>query len=262
MREPRLTRSEARRLRQAWDRQQQFHIPEREERFRVMLDVLRETMPRRPRILDLGCGTGSLSERVLRELPGARVWAVDFDPVLLRVGREGLGDMQGRLTWVETDLRRKGWGKVLPRLRFDAAVSTTALHWLTDAQLRALFRTLGRIVRPGGVVLNGDSMPFDYAGHAAAYPRISKVVRAVRASRPTARGPPGVLSWDEWWSDVEGLPALAREVAERRRRYPHSHESVPSPSASWQIAELGSAGFREAAVVWQRWTNRVLLAIR
>src|SRR5487761_824148 len=102
-------------LRRAWDRQQEYHIPDREERARVMREVLALALPARDRVLDLGCGTGSLSERILRRFPAARAYAVDFDPVLLRVGREGLGDDGGRLSWIEADLRKGGWPRDLPR---------------------------------------------------------------------------------------------------------------------------------------------------
>jgi SAM-dependent methyltransferase len=249
-------------LRKAWDQQQQFHIPEREERFRVMLEVLEQTLPKRGRVLDLGCGTGSLSERILRHFPSVRSWAVDYDPVLLRVGREGLGSLGSRLTWVEADLRGRSWPRALPSGKFDAAVSTTALHWLAADELRALFRGLARLVRPGGVFLNGDGMPFDYGKAPRRHPRLGEIARAIRKRHAPKRRPKGVLDWDAWWALLERTPALRNELDERRRRYPHRHEIVPPPSADWQAAELRRAGFTEAGVVWQDMTDRVLLAVR
>lgn len=248
-------------LRRAWDRQQEYHIPDREERFRVMLEVLAQVLPARARVLDLGCGTGSLSERILRRFPAARAYAVDFDPVLLRVGREGLGDDGGRLSWIEADLRKGGWPRDLPRGKFDAAVSTTALHWLTSRELRALYRTLSRLLRPGGVFLNGDGMPFDYGAAKPGHPRIARIARAIQASH-APKVPHGVLDWDAWWAMIGRMPELRAEIAERHVRYPHHHDTVPSPSAEWQIAELTRSGFREAGVVWQEMTNRVILAVR
>src|SRR4029077_15223279 len=69
-----------------WDAQQQRHIPDREERFTAMVDALAAFAGPRPRVLDLGCGPGSLSARVLDRIPGASVVAIDADPVLLAVG--------------------------------------------------------------------------------------------------------------------------------------------------------------------------------
>ena len=250
------------RLRRTWDAQQQYHIPEREQRFDVMLNVLATALPKHGRVVDLGCGTGSLSERILHRFPRVRVWALEYDPVLLKIGRDALGDARGRLTWVEADLRRRSWPGVLPRGRFDAAVSTTALHWLTREELRRLVRGLADRLRSGGVFLNGDAMPFDYPPGRERYPTISRVARAVRGEGSSRRPGPGVLTCDEWWMYVSRFGALRQELAERRRRYPSAHETVPPPSAEWLIANLRRHGFREAATVWQLMTNRVLLAVR
>lgn len=51
-------RLDAAALRTAWERQQESSVPERERRFRTMMEVLDSTMPEQARLLDLGCGTG------------------------------------------------------------------------------------------------------------------------------------------------------------------------------------------------------------
>ena len=70
-----------------WDDQQESFNPNRERRFEAMFDILEAWLPRRFTALDLGCGPGSLSARLLRRFPAARVVAVDFDPVVLRIGQ-------------------------------------------------------------------------------------------------------------------------------------------------------------------------------
>src|ERR1017187_500704 len=120
-----------------WDAQQQRHIPDREERFTAMVDAVAAFAGPEPRVLDLGCGPGSLSARVLDRLPGASVVAIDADPVLLAIGRGAPGGGPG-LTFVDADLRGD-WVASLPSPRsYDAAVSTTALHWLGLEQLLQL----------------------------------------------------------------------------------------------------------------------------
>src|ERR1700686_4436990 len=74
-----------------WDAQQQRHIPDREERFSAMVEAVAAFAGPEPRVLDLGCGPGSLSARVLDRIPGAQVVAIDADPVLLAIGRGALG---------------------------------------------------------------------------------------------------------------------------------------------------------------------------
>src|SRR5580658_9030422 len=87
-----------------WDAQQQRHIPDREERFAAMVDAVAAFAGPEPRVLDLGCGPGSLSARVLDRVPRATVVAIDADPVLLAIGRGALAS-RDRLEFVDADLR-------------------------------------------------------------------------------------------------------------------------------------------------------------
>ena len=64
----------------SWDRQQEWYLPDREERFRVMLDMVEALVGPAPRVLDLACGTGSISDRLLRRFPDAVSTGVDLDP--------------------------------------------------------------------------------------------------------------------------------------------------------------------------------------
>ena len=230
-------------------------VPDREARFDAMLDALAPWVRPGFRVLDLGCGTGSLSERVLRRFAGAHVVAVDFDPVLLRLGRSALGTAGGRLKWVDLDLRSPSWPASLPPGRIDAAVSTTALHWLTGPELTRLYRGLARRIRRGGLFLNGDHLAFS--------PTSTRFAAAARASRmePAMTSSPGE-SWDAWWTSVASEPLLAAELKVRSTRYPRAHQRTPTPDLAGHVARLRRAGFREIEVVWARWENRVLAAVR
>ena len=237
---------------------QTLHIPEREERFSAMTEILSVAFRSRFRVLDIGCGTGSLSERVLARCPGARVVAMDHDPVLLAIGRHGLGSVRGRMTWVDTDLRAPDWGRGLPAGRFDAAVSTTALHWLKPPELRRFYRGLGRRLRPGALFLNGDSLP----AHPAGRGRIARLAREIRHRRARTPESADARSWSEWWREVSKEPGLAAEWAEHERRYPHAHGDDPASGLGLHHRALRSAGFHEVGVLWQNLDDRVLVAVR
>lgn len=143
-----------------WDAQQTAYLPDREARFTAMLDALAVLLPEEFVALDLACGPGAISQRLLARFPRARSVAVDLDPVLLAMGEAVLGDAGGRLRWVEADLTDPGWTARLDESSFDAVLSTTALHWLPVEPLVRLYRDLGRLVREDGVVLNGDNLAF------------------------------------------------------------------------------------------------------
>jgi trans-aconitate methyltransferase len=57
---------------QRWDAQQEGYVPEREARFTAMFDALAELLPASFVALDLACGPGSISQRLLARFPGAR----------------------------------------------------------------------------------------------------------------------------------------------------------------------------------------------
>src|ERR1700733_10820550 len=114
-----------------WDAQQQDRLPDREDRFTALVDAVEAGVGRAdPLILDLGCGPGSLAVRLLARLPEATIVAIDADPLTLALGRAAWPDLPG-LRFTDADLREPGWSGSLDLGRQpDAAVSTTALHWL------------------------------------------------------------------------------------------------------------------------------------
>ena len=69
----------------SWDRQQAAYIAEREARFNAQLEVLALAAGQDFHVVDLACGPGSLSLRILQRFPQARVTAIDLDPLLLAV---------------------------------------------------------------------------------------------------------------------------------------------------------------------------------
>src|SRR5215469_681199 len=114
-----------------WERQQEVYLADREDRFTALIDAVEEAAGRPdPLVLDIGCGPGSLAVRLLARLPGATVIGIDADPVTLTLGQAAYSDVPG-LRFADLDLRVPGWPARLGLDRApDAAVSTTALHWL------------------------------------------------------------------------------------------------------------------------------------
>jgi len=239
-----------------WDAQQQLHLPHREDRFSAITEALAAAVGASPRVLDIGCGPGSLSVRVLRRLPEARIVAIDADPVLLSIGRGALGG-DGRIQFLQADFRSQ-WIEGLPSPAFDAAVSTTAIHWLDLPDLVRFYASLAEVIRPGGVVLNGDRLDFDADQLEIA--AIADSAGADGAAQPSEAG--DAEDWDSWWRAVEGEPALADAVAERRRRgLGHPHGDIRQ-QYGFHRAALLAAGFVEVGTIWQRRSDRVLIAIR
>ncbi len=245
-----------------WDAQQEWYMPDREERFTVLIDAVEAGAGRDdPLVLDLGCGPGSLAVRLLDRMPAARVLAVDTDPLLLALGRAAYGGRAG-LRFADQDLRNPGWAAALGLERpADAAVSTTALHWLDAAQLRAMYAELATVLRPGGLVLDGDHLKEDEA----AVPVLARLADAVseRDARRRSGGPGEPREdWKAWWEAATADPELAGPAAERgRRRLSEDHHGSESVLLIQHVAALRAAGFAEIGTLWQYGENRILCAV-
>ncbi len=243
----------------SWDRQQEFFMPDREERFRVMLDMVEALVGPEPRILDLACGTGSITARALRRFPAARTTGVDLDPALLTIAR---GTFAGdeRAQFVPADLREADWirAAAAQRVRRGAHRDRPAL----DAHRAAgeLYGQLGGLVREGGVFMNADHMPDETT------PRINQAAHAYDRARRERAKQAGEVDWTAWWRAAAEDDALAAPTAERFALFgrpedgDHPSEEVQSPN--WHATTLRNGGFAEARAVWAGPRDALVLALR
>ncbi|MFJ3926874.1 methyltransferase domain-containing protein [Streptomyces sp. NPDC090022] len=238
----------------SWDRQQEWYMPDREERFRVMLDMVEALVGTAPRVLDLACGTGSITDRVLRRFPDATSTGVDLDPALLTIAR---GHFAGdpRVTFVTADLKDPHWPALLPHASYDAVLTATALHWLPTADLAALYGRLAPLVRTGGVFMNADHMPDP------ATPRINAAEHAHRHAGMDRARAAGAVDWRDWWALAAADPVLAGPTAERFAIY-GEHADGDTPTADWHARTLREAGFDEARTVWCSPSDGLVLALK
>jgi SAM-dependent methyltransferase len=257
---PELDRETAQNWIERWDRQQEDTLPDREDRFTALIDAVEEGAGRPdPLVLDIGCGPGSLAVRLLARLPRATVVGIDADPVSLTLGQAAYSGVPG-LRFTDLDLRVPGWSARLGLQRAaDAAVSTTALHWLPEPDLRALYAELATALRPGGLLLDGDQFRLDTKES----PTLDRLEVALRQREDLRRFPGGhTESWSGWWEAVAADPALASHVAERHRRHVDSgHHGSESTQLATHLEALKAAGFAEVGTLWQRGDNRLLCGV-
>jgi len=130
--------------------------------------------------LDVGCGTGALSETILQQARPRGVKGIDPSPGFVEHARAHVGD--GRATFEIGDAQALPWESA----RFDAVVSGLVLNFVPDPALA--LGEMARIVRPGGVVA---AYVWDYAS--------------------------GMQLMRHFWNAAGALDPKARELDEGRR---------------------------------------------
>ena len=208
-----------------------------------------------PRVLDLACGTGSITARLFARFPKATSTGVDLDPALLAIA-EGTFAGDERVTFVTADLKDPDWTTRLPYDSYDAVLTATALHWLHSEPLAALYGQVAELVRDGGVFMNADHMIDETT------PRINAAERAQRHARMDQAKADGVVDWAEWWQLAAQDPVLAGPTARRFEIYgEHADGDMPVRRAGTRACCARRAS-RRPAPVWCSPSDTLVLALK
>ncbi len=178
------------------------------------------------RVLDLGAGTGLLSQFVRAAYPEAELTLLDGSAPMLDRARDALGEE--RVTYLHADL-----GDPLPAGPWDAIVSSLAIHHLADAAKRQLMARIHAALAPGGVFVNAEQV----AG-------------------PTGRLTALYADWHERRARAAGSDDAEWSAALGRMRFDR-HASVED-----QLAWLRAAGFADADCVFRDPRFAVLVALK
>jgi tRNA (cmo5U34)-methyltransferase len=212
-----------------YDRMVRLAIPDYDEMLGVVCYMVSGHEPKPAHVLDLGVGTGAVTERLARLLPDARFTGVDFSEAMLERARGRLAWMGDRLELVHADFR-----DFVPPADVTAAVSCLALHHLEHEDKRTVFGRLADALAGGGLFVLGDVL-------ASPGERLAGRLRA-------------------WWVD---RMEEARELGIDSDAVLDDHRDRDVPATlEQQTGWLREAGFAEVAPVWQSFTVAVIAALR
>lgn len=174
-----------------------------------LLEGVERVAPRPAAILEVGCGTGYLTQLLCRAFPVAHVTAVDLSSRMADVAKARLDGAD--VTLLVGDAEDRPWGDET----FDLVVSNAALQWLVEpARTIAL---LASSLRPGGAMSHATFGP-------GTFEELHRVFREVETARGLRARLHGLdlrpaAEWAELLRDC-GLEDVGWEAIASRVEYP------------------------------------------
>ena len=132
-----------------YDRDRAKLIPGCDTFYRWAIDLI----PARAKtIVDLGAGSGLLTQLVRQRFPNARIHLIDFSAAMLDLARKRLGD-DLNLTFTEADYT----ADAIPN-DVCAIVSSLSIHHLDNDAKRRVFHRAHEALKPRGVFVNAEQV--------------------------------------------------------------------------------------------------------
>ncbi len=134
-----------------YDEMIRIFIPHYDEMLKVGVDLVNALAKKSPHVLDLGGGTGALTQAILRGIPAAKVDLIDIDPYMLSEAKRRLSSEKERVAFMECSFLGS-----LPKS--DVIVASLSLHHIQNLEQKAkVYASIAESLKPGGLFLNLDA---------------------------------------------------------------------------------------------------------
>ncbi len=205
-----------------FDKQVQKNIP----CYNEMLEALINAIPddkEELKILDLGCGTGNITQKVLERFPHARVTCLDLSENMIEIAKYKLSEYEIEYIvgdFTEVELTKK----------YDAIVSSLALHHIpNDEEKEKMYKSIYEALENRGVFYNADVIKANSQYNEKLNSQIS-----VR--------------------DMKENGVTEKEITEHKGK--RDANDIPTTLYN-HIKMLDNVGFREIDVIWKYYSNAV-----
>jgi len=135
---------------EAFDNQVLKNIPKYPEMLTALINAIPDNKEN-PKVLDLGCGTGNITQKLLTRFPQAEVTCLDLSENMIKIAKNKLSQYKsieyiiGDFT--ETEITEK----------YDAIISSLALHHIpNDKEKQEMYQAIYEALNKNGVFYNAD----------------------------------------------------------------------------------------------------------
>jgi len=122
-------------------------MPHYEEMMQALIDALPFNRKDRLKIIDLGCGTGNLSKKLILAYPHACIKCIDMAENMLKMAKAKLKNNRNVAFWLG-DIRDFNY-----QGKYDAIVASMVLHHVAGKDKLKFYRELYKALSRGGVFL-------------------------------------------------------------------------------------------------------------
>lgn len=174
--------------------------------------------PNATELLDIGCGAGNYSLKMLSKIPNLNCTLNDLSmPMLERAKERVSAQTNGKVSIIQDDMRNLD----LPNNHFDIVLAAATLHHLrTDADWELVFTKIYNALRPGGSIWISDLITHD-----------SKLINKLFQDKYRA------------YLETLGGPEYGQKVFDYIE-----YEDTPR-SLNYQLALLNKVGFKEIEIL-------------
>jgi tRNA (cmo5U34)-methyltransferase len=134
-----------------YDRQRKHVIPRLDDLYQILADLATANAPR-PRILDLGAGTGLLTSYIYYRHPQGHFTLLDISKEMLKIARDRFKGAPN-FDYVVADYTKHDFKE-----SFDLIVSSLSIHHLGHHDKESLYRKIYDLLNPEGIFLNADQV--------------------------------------------------------------------------------------------------------